>query len=91
MAVTPPMPPPVLSKASTPVTKYFDLIATQSSGPLTVRVSPGLRPLKSVRSASFCLVTSGERLVVLLDVGLGIGQRGTHADEQRAPVGARHR
>ena len=58
VAVTPLIPPPVLSNASTPVTKYFDLIAAHSRGPLTVLGSPGLSPAKSVRSVSLCLVTS---------------------------------
>ncbi len=57
MAVTPLTPPLVLSKASRAVTKYFDLTATHSKGPLSVFGSPGLRLEKSVRSASFCLVT----------------------------------
>ena len=52
------MPPPALSNASTAVTKYFDLMAAQSSGPLIVWGSPGLRLAKSVRSVSFRLVTS---------------------------------
>ena len=40
------------------MTKYFDLMAAQSSGPLMVCGSPGLRLAKSVRSVSFRLVTS---------------------------------
>ena len=58
VAVAPLIPPRVLSSASTAVTKYFDLIAAHSNGPLTVLGSPGLRPEKSVRSVSLCLVTS---------------------------------
>ena len=58
VAVTPLIPPPALSNARTAVTKYFDLMAAQSSGPLIVRGSPGLRLAKSVRSVSFRLVTS---------------------------------
>ena len=54
----PPIRPPVLSYASMPVTKYLDLIATQSSGPLTVLVSPGSRLPMSIRSASVRRVTT---------------------------------
>src|SRR3954465_10269948 len=50
------MPPPVLSNASTPVTKYFDFTAAHSRGPLTVFGSPGLCPARAVRSVLFCLV-----------------------------------
>jgi hypothetical protein len=52
------MAPPVLSNPKTAVTKYFDLTAAHSSGPLTVLASPTLRLAKSMRSALRCLVTS---------------------------------
>ena len=84
VAVTPLIPPPVLSKASTPVTKYFDLIAAHSSGPLTVLGSPGLSPAKSSALGVAVLGYQRERTVILVGVGLGVGQRRSHADEQKS-------
>ena len=77
VAVAPLMPPRVLSSASTAVTKYFDLIAAHSNGPLTVLGCPGFRPEKSVRSVSLCLVTGPAR-DGFVGVGFGVRDGGPH-------------
>ena len=58
-AVTPLIrPAPAAVRRESAVTKYFDLRAAHSYGPLRVRASPGSRSDRLVRSVSSRLVTS---------------------------------
>ena len=87
VAVTPLIPPPALSNARTAVTKYFDLMAAQSSGPLMVL---RLARLETGEVGALGLVPLGdqrERVVVLLLVRLGVGERRSHLDQELPTVG----
>ena len=62
-------------------------MAAHSSGPLTVFGSPGFEAAQVGALGVAALGDERERAMVLDRIGLGVGERGPHADEQQRAVG----